>query len=39
MINTGNATAKELIDLGNIVIDKVFKNSNILLEWEIKFIK
>ena len=39
MINTGNATAKELIDLGNTVIDKVFKNSNILLEWEIKFIK
>lgn len=39
MINTGNATAKQLTDLGNIVIEKVFKNSNILLEWEIKFIK
>ncbi|MES2677163.1 MAG: UDP-N-acetylmuramate dehydrogenase [Pseudomonadota bacterium] len=38
MINTGNATAKNLIDLGNLVIDKVKEKSGITLEWEIKII-
>ena len=38
MINTGNATAKDLIDLGNLVIDKVKEKSGIVLEWEIKII-
>lgn len=38
MINTGNATAKDLIDLGNTVIDKVKAKSGVTLEWEIKMI-
>jgi UDP-N-acetylmuramate dehydrogenase len=38
MINTGNAKAKDLIDLGNLVIDKVKAKSGITLEWEIKVI-
>ena len=38
MINTGNATAKNLIDLGNKVIDMVKEKSGITLEWEIKII-
>lgn len=38
MINRGNATAKDLIDLGNEVIDRVFKKTGIKLEWEIKII-
>jgi UDP-N-acetylmuramate dehydrogenase len=38
MINTGNATAKDLINLGNLVIDKVKEKSGIVLEWEIKII-
>jgi UDP-N-acetylmuramate dehydrogenase len=38
MINTGNATAKDLIDLGNLVIDKVKEKSGVVLEWEIKVI-
>ena len=36
LINTGNATAKDLEDLGNYVIKKVKKNSGIDLIWEIK---
>jgi len=35
LINTGNATAAELEELGEKVIRKVFQNSGILLEWEI----
>jgi len=38
MINVNNATAKDLIDLGNLVIDKVKEKSGITLEWEIKII-
>jgi UDP-N-acetylmuramate dehydrogenase len=38
MINTGSATAKDLIDLGNKVIDKVKEKTGITLEWEIKII-
>ena len=38
MINTNNATAKNLIDLGNKVIDMVKEKSGITLEWEIKII-
>lgn len=36
MINNGNATAKDLEDLGNFVQQKVFEDSGVKLEWEIK---
>ncbi len=36
LINTGNATAKDLEDLGNLVIEKVKKTSGIDLTWEVK---
>ena len=36
LINTGKATAKDLEDLGELVIKKVKKNSGIELIWEIK---
>jgi UDP-N-acetylmuramate dehydrogenase len=35
IINTGNATADDIEDLGESVIKKVFDNSGIQLEWEI----
>lgn len=39
MINRGNATAKNLIDLGNRVQKSVKEKSGIDLEWEIKILK
>ncbi|MDF2965785.1 MAG: UDP-N-acetylenolpyruvoylglucosamine reductase [Rickettsiaceae bacterium] len=36
MINLGSATAKDLEDLGEMVRKKVYEDSNIELEWEIK---
>lgn len=36
MINTGNATAHDLETLGETVRARVYANSGILLEWEIK---
>ena len=36
MINTGNATAADLENLGEEVRNKVFENSGIELQWEIK---
>ncbi|HJD56368.1 MAG TPA: UDP-N-acetylmuramate dehydrogenase [Rickettsia endosymbiont of Pyrocoelia pectoralis] len=36
MINHGNATAKDLEDLGNFVQQKVLEDSGIKLKWEIK---
>lgn len=36
MINHGNATAKDLEELGDYVRDKVFTHTGIMLEWEIK---
>ncbi len=36
MINTGNATAYDLETLGETVRERVFVNSGVLLEWEIK---
>ena len=36
MINTGGATAHDLETLGETVREKVYKNSAVLLEWEIK---
>jgi UDP-N-acetylmuramate dehydrogenase len=38
IINTNNATAKQIEELGNRIIDKVFDKFNIRLEWEIKII-
>ncbi len=35
LLNTGNASAAELEDLGEMVRKKVFQNSRISLEWEI----
>jgi UDP-N-acetylmuramate dehydrogenase len=35
LTNMGEATARELEDLGEMVRDKVFQNSGISLEWEI----
>jgi len=36
MINNGNATAKDLEDLGDFVQKKVFEDSGVELNWEIK---
>ena len=38
IINTNNATASDIEELGNRIIDKVFNKFNIKLEWEIKII-
>jgi len=38
LINTGEATAKDIEDLGELVRSKVLENSGILLNWEIKII-
>jgi len=38
MINNGNASAQDLINLGNKVIDLVKEKTGITLEWEIKII-
>jgi UDP-N-acetylmuramate dehydrogenase len=38
MINNGNATAHELERLGEMVREKVFNKTGIILEWEIKII-
>lgn len=39
LINIGNATAKDLLDLGNEARAKVLSKHNIDLEWEIKYLK
>jgi UDP-N-acetylmuramate dehydrogenase len=36
LINTGNATARELEELGDLVRCRVFDNSGVKLDWEIK---
>ena len=36
LINTGNATAQDLEDLGELVREKVLQNSGVELHWEIK---
>lgn len=38
LINTGNATAQEIFTLGETIRKKVFENSGVMLEWEIKTI-
>ncbi|MCT4634735.1 MAG: UDP-N-acetylmuramate dehydrogenase [Rickettsiales bacterium] len=37
-INVGNATAKEIEELGETVRKRVFENSGVMLEWEIKIV-
>lgn len=39
LINIGNASAKDLIDLGNQAKAQILAKHNIDLEWEIKFLK
>lgn len=36
LINTGNATGSDIEELGEIVREKVYANSGVQLEWEIK---
>ena len=38
LINKNKATAKQIEDLGKLIIEKVHKKFGILLEWEIKII-
>ena len=38
LINTNNATATQIEDLGKLIIEKVYNKFNILLEWEVKII-
>lgn len=38
LINQGNASAKDIEELGELVRERVFAQSGILLEWEIKII-
>ena len=38
LINTDKATATEIEQLGNKIIDKVYSKFNIILDWEIKII-
>ena len=38
LINTSNATAEEIEDLGKLIIEKVYEKFQILLEWEIKIV-
>jgi len=38
LINTANATAKDIEDLGNLIQQKVYEKTGIKLEWEIKII-
>ncbi len=38
LINEGNATANDIINLGEEVRKRVYENSGIMLEWEIKII-
>ena len=38
LINSKNASATQIEDLGNMIIDKVYSNFDILLEWEIQIV-
>jgi len=39
LVNYGKATGKEMINLASLVIDKVFKKFNVLLEPEVRIVK
>ena len=36
LINTGSATAEDLENLGEMIVDKVKATTSITLEWEVK---
>lgn len=36
LVNAGKATAKDIEDLGNKIVEKVKKETSIVLEWEVK---
>lgn len=36
LINTGKATAEDIENLGNLIVEKVKENTSITLEWEVK---
>ena len=38
LINTDNATAGQIEDLGKLIIEKVYNKFQILLDWEIKIV-
>ncbi len=38
LINSNNASASQIEELGKRIIDKVYKKFNIVLEWEIKIL-
>ena len=38
LINEGNASASDIENLGNLIINKVYESFNIQLEWEIRII-
>ena len=38
LINTNNSSAREIEDLGNLIIERVYNKFQIYLEWEIKII-
>ena len=38
LINTDNATAGQIEDLGKIIIEKVYNKFQIILDWEIKIV-
>jgi len=38
IINSNNASATDIENLGKMIVDKVYKNFNVILDWEIKII-
>ena len=36
LVNTGNASAKDIEDLGNMIVENVKRKTSIELEWEVK---
>ena len=36
LINTGKATAADIENLGNMIVEKVKQKTSITLEWEVK---
>ena len=38
LINTDNATAGQIEDLGKLIIEKVYNKFQIVLDWEIKIV-
>ena len=36
LINSGNATAQDIEDLGELIVEKVKEKTSITLEWEVR---